>query len=162
DDPATRQLRVEEIETGNVQVLPQIEQHEVEGAWQRFERVLCRPEPEVDLRGQARLAQARAGVFDLARMNFQRGHPTTHFVGGLGQPQGRIAVRGADFQNAAALAFPDEQVHEGAAVGPDSKQQIIYRVLTDTRSELTELRLLRLGARLVLSEDFCNSLMHRP
>src|SRR5688572_24760678 len=92
DEGAGTELWMEELEAGDVQVLPQVEQHQVEGsreAWQRVERAADAKLDEVREPGAREL---HLRMVDLALRELEAHDLAARRPRGIGEPDRRVAV----------------------------------------------------------------------
>src|SRR5688572_590362 len=106
------QTRVEEVETWNVQILPQVEENKVYICFELGERLYRVAEPELDDLGQVSPLQSFARVSLFVLVKLQGDHTATGVSGRLSQPHGGVSVRRADLKNDFRFGFLNEQVDE--------------------------------------------------
>jgi hypothetical protein len=125
EDGAWREPGMDQFETRQVQVLPHVEQHEVERARQIRERLATISGVELHARRQTRARQRLAGVLDLEIAQFQRNHLSAAGARRRGQPHRGIAVGAAEFEYAARLRTRRQQVEQDARLAAYRQQQVI-------------------------------------
>src|SRR5580704_87254 len=106
------QLRIDEIEHWHIQMLPKIDQYEIEGPGQILERRESIPDAKFHLLGEPRPANLSARVLRLCRLELQRYKVTLGGSRRIGKPKRRIAVGGPNLQEFSALALLNEDVEE--------------------------------------------------
>ena len=101
--PPGRELGVHELEAGQVQVLPHVEQHEVERAGQRLQRPRQSPAWNSTRRRQAGARQRLARMLDLVFLELERHDLAARGARGGAQPHGGVAVGSAELEDAPRL-----------------------------------------------------------
>jgi hypothetical protein len=157
---ARRELGVEEIQARHVEVLPQIDEHEVEGAGQEAQGGERVAHVELDVRVEPRAPELAARVLHLGLRELEAVHPAAGGARGVGQPQGGVAVGGAQLDDDLGARGGDDQVEQLRGVGTDGDQELV-----DARGDLRLGQALHhlplpLGAALVLGEDGLQRRIH--
>src|SRR5439155_676226 len=117
-DRARRKLAVQQLEDRNVQVLPQVDQHEIERARELAERGQRVADTKLDEVGERGALELRVRVLCLRRLQLERDHLAADGSRRLRQPGGGVAVGAADLQDPACLAYSTTWLAEAArAIG---------------------------------------------
>src|SRR2546429_493358 len=117
-----RQLRMQQLEPRHVQILPQVDQHEIEWSRElpgRCERIA---DAKLDVFREPGARQLRARVLGLGGLQLERDHLAADRPRRLREPGGGVAVRAAHFKDAAGPPLPDHQTHHPAARPPHQQQ----------------------------------------
>ncbi len=92
---------------------------------------------ELDLALQTHAAQLFAGVRLLVVGDVQAGHLAAGGLGGVGEPQGGIAVGGAEFEDALGARVPGQGVQELAGLTAHRQQHLVaHRALPRSALDL--------------------------
>src|SRR5579864_2464915 len=161
DQPARCQFRVQQPENGYIEILPKIDEHQIEGPLERSEALERIADHEVDVAGEPGARELLARVFGLGGAQLEGGDLTPHCTRGFRQPDSRVAEGAADLEDAARAGFLGQQVDQAPRGASDRQQHLIDARLGFLRTDLVPHLLLARGARLVFLEYRPDRRVHR-
>jgi hypothetical protein len=109
----------DQLQVGAVARAVGVEEDEVERPGERGEGLRRGALADLDVVRQARARQVGAGLGDLLGAALQRDHAPPGLAGGVGEPDGRVAVRRPDLEDARGAGAADEDPQEPPGVGRD-------------------------------------------
>src|SRR5262249_42377120 len=116
---AARQLRIDEIEARDVEILPEIDEHEIEWARQGSDDVARIARAQVHAGLETSLSKLRACVTLFIRAHIDADHTARALARGLSQENRRVAVRRAELEDDLRARSLDQEVQQVTGVRTD-------------------------------------------
>ncbi len=145
------ELALQQLPHRHVQLLPQIDEHEVEGAGELLEGDQRVANTKLHVAVKTGPAQLCRGVLGLRRPQLQRSDPAADGPCALRQPLGGVAVGTAHLKDARCLALPDQQVQEHRRRPAHRQEQLVPALHHLRPGQRAHQGLFALRARLVVA-----------